>query len=158
MINYSSWAVSVLKAQHEFPARFLSHNHSYAPILLGSEMELWLNVWNLFLVLFLITILFLFLWCSLEEGLEWKEKEGGGQGNRLPRFFFLFFFFFFPSPYFCFVSQLPASSKVEGFKRSCRDTNFIPRKPGFRRQVMNTKKTELEVRAFIIWLMNPLGW
>lgn len=98
VINYSSWAVSVLKAQHEFPARFRSHNHSYAPILLGSEMELWLNEWNLFLVLFLITVLFLFLWCALEEGLERKEKEGG-QGNRLPRVFFFFHF----SPLFLFL-------------------------------------------------------
>lgn len=138
----------MLKAQHEFPARFLSHNHSYAPILLGSEMELWLNAWNLFLVLFLITVLFLFLWCSLEEGLERKEKEGGGEGNRLPRFFFLSFFSL--SPYFCFVSELPAPSKVEGFKGSCRDTNHIPVKLGFRRHVMNTMKTKLEVSTFIL--------
>lgn len=69
----------MLKAQHEFPERFLSHNHSYAPILLGSEMELWLNAWNLFLVLFLIMALFLFLWHSLGGGFreERKRKEGG---------------------------------------------------------------------------------
>lgn len=64
----------MLKAQHESPERFLSHNHSYAPILLGSEMELRLNAWNLFLVLFLITTLFLFLLPSLGEGLERKGK------------------------------------------------------------------------------------
>ena len=58
----------MLKAQHEFPECFLSRNHSYAPILLGSEMELCLNAWNLFLVLFLITTLFLL--CSLGEKMQ----------------------------------------------------------------------------------------
>lgn len=142
----------MLKAQHEFPARFLSHNHSYAPILLGSEMELWLNAWNLFLVLFLITILFLFLWCSPEEALEErKRKEGGSEID------FQDFSFTPPHPYFCVVSTLSAPSKVERFNRSCRDTNLIPMKLGLTRHVMNTIKTELGVRTFIIWLINPLG-
>lgn len=81
MINYSLWAVFMLKAQHEFPERFLSHNRSYAPILLGSEMELWLNAWNLFLVLFLITALFLFLWHSPGEGLE-RSGKGRRQAGK----------------------------------------------------------------------------
>lgn len=77
----------MLKAQREFPERFLSHNHSYAPILLGSEMELCLNAWNLFLVLFLITTLFLL--CSLGEGLESRGKGRKEAGKCVidPRFF-----------------------------------------------------------------------
>lgn len=122
----------MLKAQHEFPERFLSHNHSYAPILLGSEMELWLNAWNLFLVLFLITALFLFLWHSLGEGLERSGKgkrEAGKHVIDSRRVFVVV------------VSELLAVSRVEGFNASCRDANLIERKLELRRHVTNTMKT-----------------
>lgn len=132
------------KAQRESPECFLSHNHSYAPILLGSEMELWLNAWNLFLVLFLIMTLFLFLLRSLGEGLEssGKEREEAGKCVIDSRGVVLLF-----------VSELLTVSKVEGFNRSHRDANFIPMNPEPRRQVTNTVKTYLEVRAIIIWLI-----
>lgn len=120
----------MLKAQHEFPERFLLHNHSYAPILLGSEMELRLNAWNLFSVLFLITALFLFLWCSLGEGLERRgkgRKEAGKYVIDSRRVFF--------------VSELLAVSKAEGFNGSCRDAKLIPMELELRRHVTNTMKT-----------------
>ena len=131
VINYSLWAVFVLKAQHEFPERSLLHNHSYAPILLGPEMELCLNAWNLFLVLFLITTLFLFLWRSLGEGLE-RRGKGRKEAGKCVTDSRLFFFN---------VSELLAVCKVKGFNGSCRDANFIPRKLEPRRHVTNTMKT-----------------
>lgn len=49
-------------------------------------MELWLNAWNLFLVLFLITTLFLFLWHSLGGGVrEERKRTEGGRGTCLFR-------------------------------------------------------------------------
>ena len=101
---------------------------------------------------------FIFISLVFSRGGVGKKGKGRRQGNRLPRFFSSFFSFFPLSPYFCFVSELPAPIKGEGFNGSCRHTNLIPMKLGFRRQVMNTMKTELEVRAFILSLMNPLGW
>lgn len=93
----------VLKAQHEFPECFLSTTTAMRQSSRVSEMELWLNAWNLFLVLFLIRALFLFLWRSLGEGLERRGKGRKKAGKYVidSRKFFLF----------CFVSELLAVSK-----------------------------------------------
>lgn len=69
----------MLKAQHESPERFLSHNHSYAPILLGSEMELLVKCMEFILSPFLnydfILISFAFSRGGVRE--KRKKKERG---------------------------------------------------------------------------------
>lgn len=64
---------------------------------------------------------------------ERKRKEGGRE--MCYRFKTFFFFFLFN------VSELLAVCRVKGFNGSCRDANFIPRKPEPRRHVTNTMKT-----------------
>lgn len=149
VINYSLWAVFVLKAQPEFPERFLSTTAAMRQSSWGSEMELWLNAWNLFLVLFLITALFLFLWRSLEEG--WVERRGKGRKEAgkyvIDSRKFLFV---------CLFLSCLLSAKIKGFNGSCRDANLIPMEPELRGRVTNTMKTQLEVRATVIWLINLL--
>lgn len=131
----------MLKAQHEFPERFLSTTTAMRQSSWVPEMELWLNAWNLFLVLFLITALFLFLWRSLGEGLERRgkgRKEAGKYVIDSRKFFFVLFL------------SCSLSAKIEGFNGSCKDANLIPMELELRGRVTNTMKTQLEVRAVVI--------